>query len=91
MEYAPDWSTEFWDPMDASQKPVRCFSCSRVLGHKYSPYWYEIYCRGQPTDRVLAALDIDPISYCCKQMLMSYVSIPVQSVAKGKKIVCTPK
>lgn len=86
-EYARDWNTDSWDPMDASGKPVRCFACSRTLGHRFTPYWVEIFEKGRDVDDVCAALGVDARAYCCKSMLMSYVSIPVQSVAKGKKII----
>jgi len=38
LEMSDEWNTEFWDHRDASQKPFRCFSCSRVLAHRYTPY-----------------------------------------------------
>jgi DNA-directed RNA polymerase subunit N (RpoN/RPB10) len=82
------WNTEYWDPLDASSKPIRCFSCSRVLGHRYTPYWLEVNKYGHDADVVVGHLGIEPTSYCCKQMLMTYTSIPVQSVGKGHKIVC---
>lgn len=87
LEAAEDWATDFWDPHDASQRPVRCFSCGRCLGHRYTPYWIETFVKRHPVDKVLDMLGIEPTMYCCKQTLMTYVSIPVQHVAKGKKIV----
>jgi DNA-directed RNA polymerase subunit N (RpoN/RPB10) len=76
-EYARDWNTDSWDPMDASGKPVRCFACSKTLGHRFTPYWVEVFEKGHDVNDVCKALGIDPHAYCCKSMLMSYVSIPV--------------
>jgi DNA-directed RNA polymerase subunit N (RpoN/RPB10) len=87
LEAAGEWCTDFWDPYDASQKPVRCFSCGRCLGHRYTPFWIETFERRNKVDTVLDLLGIEPTMYCCKQTLLTYVSIPVKPSAKGEKTV----
>ena len=87
LELARDWITDMWDPYDASQKPVRCMSCGRCLSHRYTPYWIEVHERKHPIDHVLDMIGIEPTMYCCKQTLMTYVSIPVKPVAKGKRVI----
>jgi hypothetical protein len=58
LDFADDWVTDFWDSHDASQKPMRCFSCSRVLSHRYTPYTIEVHERRHDVDEVLALLGI---------------------------------
>lgn len=86
-QFADEWVTEYWDDRDASQKPVRCFSCLRCLGHRYAPFQCEVHERGVPFDEALGALGVPRDMYCCKSMLMSYVSVPVHSTGKGRKVV----
>lgn len=62
--------------------PVRCFTCSSVIGHKWNPYCKE-YNRLLKTgvtemeacDGALLSIGLEPEDYCCRRMIMGHVNI----------------
>jgi len=52
--------------------PVRCFTCGKVVGHKWT-----VYCRrlqaGEPAETVLDDLGLR--RYCCRRMLLTHVEL----------------
>jgi DNA-directed RNA polymerase subunit N (RpoN/RPB10) len=62
--------------------PVRCFTCSKVIGNKWETYSYEI---SKPENTPQLVLDKMGLKrYCCRRMLLSHVNI-IDNLLKGKK------
>tara|TARA_A100001015_G_C14567223_1_gene547671 strand:+ start:53 stop:292 length:240 start_codon:yes stop_codon:yes gene_type:complete len=47
-------------------KPIRCFTCGKVLGNKYEKYEKYI-------DKEQAYIDLGITRYCCKNILMTSI------------------
>ncbi|MEM0439990.1 MAG: DNA-directed RNA polymerase subunit N [Candidatus Caldarchaeum sp.] len=52
--------------------PVRCFSCGRVIAHKWDEYRNRVNAGENPKD-VLESLGFK--RYCCKRMFISAVNV----------------
>jgi DNA-directed RNA polymerase subunit N (RpoN/RPB10) len=53
--------------------PVRCFTCSKVIGNKWETYAREI---SNPENTPHSVLDNMGLKrYCCRRMLLSHVNI----------------
>ena len=60
--------------------PVRCFTCNRVIGHKWALYKELVtkYQTTQITDMQVRCRALDEIGlnlYCCRRMILSHVEI----------------
>jgi DNA-directed RNA polymerase I, II, and III subunit RPABC5 len=61
--------------------PVRCFTCSKVIGNKWETYSAEISKPGSTPQLVLDAMGLK--RYCCRRMLLSHVNI-IDNLLKNK-------
>jgi DNA-directed RNA polymerase subunit N (RpoN/RPB10) len=52
--------------------PIRCFTCGKVLGHKWEPY-QKLLKHGSTENDALESLKIE--RYCCKRMMISHVDL----------------
>lgn len=52
--------------------PVRCFSCSKVIGDKWEPFARRVNKGDHPQD-VLDDLGLN--RYCCRRMILSHVEL----------------
>jgi DNA-directed RNA polymerase subunit N len=48
--------------------PIRCFTCGKLIGHKYEEYQSRIK-KGEDQTKVLDDLEIR--KYCCRRMMIS--------------------
>lgn len=60
--------------------PVRCFTCNKVIGHKWNTYQSKVEEYLQNGDTVMDAQskaldDVHLEQYCCRRMLLSHVNI----------------
>ena len=60
--------------------PVRCFTCNKVIGHKWKPYQDKVaeYRDSGKTEMVSRSQALDDIGlskYCCRRMLLSHVDV----------------
>ena len=49
-------------------RPIRCFTCSKVLGNKYEKF-------DKYDDKELAFKELGIERYCCRRMLISHVDM----------------
>ncbi len=57
---------------NASDFPVRCFSCGAVIGHLYEKY-LEMLKNGKTPKEALDTLGIE--RYCCRRMFLTHKSV----------------
>ena len=62
-------------------RPVRCFSCGKLLGDKFGEFEVRVK-RGEEPKRVLDELGIK--RYCCRTMMLTSVDL-VDEIAKFKR------
>uniref|UniRef100_A0A7J2THY9 DNA-directed RNA polymerase subunit Rpo10 n=1 Tax=Archaeoglobus fulgidus TaxID=2234 RepID=A0A7J2THY9_ARCFL len=63
---------------EATDFPIRCFSCGAVIGHLYVKY-LEILKSGKSPKEALDSLGIK--RYCCRRMFISHKSL-IGEIAK---------
>jgi DNA-directed RNA polymerase I, II, and III subunit RPABC5 len=61
--------------------PVRCFTCSKIIGNKWETYSVEILKPGNTPASVLDAMGLK--RYCCRRMLLGHVNIIDQLLKKS--------
>ena len=61
--------------------PIRCFSCSKPVGHLYEKYLKEIE-KGKSPKQVMDELGIK--RYCCRGLFLGHVDL-IDTVARFKK------
>lgn len=62
-------------------RPIRCFSCGKLLGDKYEEFEARIK-RGEEPKRVLDELGIK--RYCCRSTMLTSVDL-AEEIAKFKR------
>ena len=62
--------------------PVRCFTCNKVIGHKWNDYQQMTVSNidagmneMDARDNALTMVGIPPEKYCCRRMLTSHVNV----------------
>ena len=61
--------------------PIRCFSCSKPIGHLYEKYLKELE-KGKSPKQVMDELGIE--RYCCRGLFLGHVDL-IDTVARFKK------
>ena len=61
--------------------PIRCFSCSKPIGHLYEKYLKELE-KGKSPKQVMDELGIE--RYCCRGLFLGHVDL-IDIVARFKK------
>jgi DNA-directed RNA polymerase subunit N len=60
--------------------PVRCFTCGKVIGSKYTEFKERVE-KGEEPKEVLDSLGIK--RYCCRRMLLSHVELLKSAIPYG--------
>ena len=58
--------------------PIRCFTCNKVIGHKWNPYKEKVAeynKKGIENARNKALNEVGLTKYCCRRMLLSHVDV----------------
>ena len=53
-------------------KPIRCFTCGKLLGDKYEEFERHVI-KGESPDRALDELGVK--RYCCRRMLLTSIDL----------------
>ena len=53
-------------------KPIRCFTCGKLLGDKYEEFERRVT-KGESPDRALDELGVK--RYCCRRMLLTSIDL----------------
>jgi len=53
-------------------KPIRCFTCGKLLGDKYKEFERRVI-KGESPDRALDELGVK--RYCCRRMLLTSIDL----------------
>ena len=53
-------------------KPIRCFTCGKLLGDKYEEFESRVI-KGESPDRALDELGVK--RYCCRRMLLTSIDL----------------
>jgi len=64
-----------------TQIPIRCFSCSKPVGHLWEKYKREIE-KGKPKKKVLDELGLE--RYCCRGLFIGHIDL-LETIAQFKK------
>jgi len=62
-------------------KPIRCFTCGKLLGDKYEEFERRVI-KGESPDRALDELGVK--RYCCRRMLLTSVDL-MDEIMKFKR------
>ena len=61
--------------------PIRCFSCSKPIGHLWEEYKERVQ-KGENAKKVLDSLGVE--RYCCRAMILGQVDL-IDTAARFKK------
>ncbi|MHC1592363.1 MAG: DNA-directed RNA polymerase subunit N [Candidatus Helarchaeales archaeon] len=50
--------------------PIRCFTCGKLIAHKWEEYDRRVNKEGEPSDKVLDEMGFT--RYCCRRMFVTH-------------------
>jgi DNA-directed RNA polymerase subunit N len=62
-------------------RPIRCFSCGKLLGDKYEQFEERVK-KGEPAEKVLDDLGVK--KYCCRAAILTSIDV-MEEIGKFKK------